>query len=405
MGSIASGMPPLAEVEALDIVTALVSHDVAGWGGVDPTAVTVEKTKNTEWHAVFFVTAPEDGGDLVHRKMVVNVPSWSGATLANKAAASIHLGELGIGPAVIADFEVELPLGSGESRRVHACEWFGGGEFLPEELQVPAQVVALGALYGRLHHSGAGTAWFSATLAGLKEEGLMKESDTGDWASCDWVLSWLLSLVPEANRAALAEKGVDFDYLRAEIAELHISSLLPATPTVTVHGDSHLGNVMHEKAGDKNLKLIDFDLTAPGPAGSEFGFIVLMLFRCGFAPEAVLSRHLQREFAAAYLSKSSSAQQVDELLLTMHLWAYFGILKMGLLCAVLMNNEGHERKREVMRLRGPVLLHPEFLQAAKRCMEEAQAGLGERREDLLTRGLFFVAEDEWKRAGAATRKQ
>ena len=27
-----------------------------------------------------------------------------------------------------------------------------------------------------------------------------------------------------------------------------------------------------------------------GPAGSEFGFLVLMLFRCGFAPELVLSR-------------------------------------------------------------------------------------------------------------------
>lgn len=397
-------MPPLAEVEALDVVRALVSHDVAGWGGVDPTAVAVERTENTEWHAVFFVTAPEGGGDLAHRKMVVNVPSWSGATLANKAAASVHLGELGIGPAVVADFESEIPLGSGVSRRVHACEWFGGGEFLPDELQNPAQVGALGALYSRLHNSSAGTGWFGATLAGLKEEGLLEESDTGDWASCGWVLSWLLSLVPEANRAALTEKGVDFEFLRAEIAELRVSSLLPATPTVTVHGDSHLGNVMHQETGDNALRLIDFDLTAPGPAGSEFGFIVLMLFRCGFAPEVVLSRDLQRDFAAGYLGDASTGDAIDELLLTMHLWAYFGILKMGLLCAVLMNNEGHEGKREVMHLRGPVLLHPEFLRAAKRCMDEARAGVGDRREDLLTRGLFFVAEEEWKRAAATNSK-
>jgi hypothetical protein len=394
-------MPPLAQLEALDVVRALVSHDVAGWGRLDPTAVAVERTDNTEWHAVFFVTAPESECQLEHHKMVVNVPSWTGATLANKAAASAHLEALGIGPAVVAEFETELPLGSGVSRRVHACEWLGGGELLPEELQNPTQMAALGALYSRLHNSGVGTGWFGETLRGLKEEGRMAEDDAGDWASCDWVLSWLLSLVPEDNRATLTEKGVDFDFISAEIAELRASPLLPATPTVTVHGDSHLGNVMHVDVGDNALRLIDFDLTAPGPAGSEFGFIVLMLFRCGFAPELVLQRHLQREFASAYLGGRSSPQQVDELLLTMHLWAYFGLLKMGLLCAVLMNNEGHERKREVMHLRGPVLLHAEFLRAAKRCMEEAQAGAGDTREDLLARGLFFVAEDAWKSASGA----
>lgn len=396
-------MPPLAQLEALDVVRALVSHDVAGWGCLDPTAVAVERTENTEWHAVYFVTAPEREChcQLEHRKMVVNVPSWSGATLKNKVAASAHLGALGIGPAVVADFEAELPLGSGVSRRVHVCEWLGGGELLPEELQNPTQMAALGVLYSRLHNSGVGTGWFEETLAGLKEEGQMAEDDTGDWASCSWVLSWLLSLVPEANRATLTEKGVDFDFINAEIAELRFSSLLPPTPTVTVHGDSHLGNVMHVEVGDNTLRLIDFDLTAPGPAGSDFGFIVLMLFRCGFAPELVLPRHLQREFASAYLGDSSSPQQVEALLFTMHLWAYFGLLKMGLLCAVLMNNEGHERKREVMRLRGPVLLNSDFLRAAKRCMEEAQAAAGDMRENLLNRGLFFVAEDAFKSASGA----
>ena len=141
-------------------------------------------------------------------------------------------------------------------------------------------------------------------------------------------------------------------------------------------------------------------MAVPGPAGSEFGFIVLMLFRCGFSPELVLSRELQREFARGYL-RDGNAKEVEEMLLTMHLWAYFGILKMGLLCAVLMNNEGHEKKREVMHLRGPVLLHPEFLVTAKRCMEEARAGPASARDDLLTRGLFFVAEEAWKGAAGA----
>lgn len=394
-------MPPLAEVEALDVVHALVSHDIAGWGSVDPAQVAIERTEATEWHAVFFVTAPEGSGELEHRMMVVNVPSWSGATLANKAAASVHLAGLGIGPAILGDFAAELPPGSGVVRRVHVCEWLGGGEVLPEELQTSAHIAALGSLYGRLHNSEH-TEWFAGTLAGLKQEGLMAEDDAGDWASCSWVLSWLLSLVPETNRVELTEKGVDFDFIRAEIDELRVSSLLPTTPTVTVHGDSHLGNVMHRVAGDcASLRLIDFDLTAPGPAGSEFGFIVLMLFRCGFSQELVLDRELQREFAVGYLGQGSSSQDVEEMLLTMHLWAYFGILKMGLLCAVLMNNEGHEGKRQVMHLRGPVLLHPGFLKAAKRCMAEAQAGPGDMREDLLTRGLFFVAEEAWERTSGA----
>lgn len=392
-------MPPLAEMEAMDVVRALISQDIGGWGSVDPVAVAVERTENTEWHAVFFVTAPAyagaGGAQPRHHKMVVNVPSWSGAALANKGAASLHLGRLGIGPAVVADFEAELPPGSGVARRVHVCEWLDGGEVMPEELQNPAHMAELGALYSRLHFNDAGTKWFNATLAGLKEEGLMAEDDAGDWASCSWVLSWLLSLVPEANRAALTEKGVDFEFVSAEVAGLRNSSLLPPTPTVTVHGDSHLGNVMHKTADDRALRLIDFDLTAPGPAGSEFGFIVLMLFRCGFAPELVLSRDLQRQFVRGYLGGSLSEQKVEQMLLTMHLWAYFGILKMGLLCAVLMNNEGHEQKRQVMHLRGPVLLHPEFLLAAKRCMEEAQAEPGDMRDDLLARGLFFVANDVW----------
>ena len=334
-------MPPLADVDAPDVVRALVSQDVAGWSAVDPAAVSVERTEGSEWHAVFFATAPPAlaiGAPLEHPKLVVTVQAWSGATLANKAAASLHLSTLGLGPKVVGDFEAELPPGSGVARRVHACEWLAGGEFRPEELDDPAQVAALGALYGRLHSSdAAGTGWFDETLEGLKGEGLLMADDTGDWASCDWVLSWLLSLVPEANRAALSEKGVDLGIIASEIAGLRSSPLLPATPTVTVHGDSHFGNIMHEEQADGALRLIDFDLTAPGPAGSEFGFIVLMLFRCGFAPELVLTRELQRCFARGYLGEGCSEEDVEGMLLTMHLWAYFGMLKMGLLCAVLMS--------------------------------------------------------------------
>ena len=67
--------------------------------------------------------------------------------------------------------------------------------------------------------------------------------------------------------------------------------------------------------------------------------------------------------------------------------------------AACADNEGHAEKRQVMHLRGPTLLHPEFLSMAKRIMREVQAP-GERREDVLTRGLFFVAEEAWKGAGA-----
>ena len=64
---------------------------------------------------------------------------------------------------------------------------------------------------------------------------------------------------------------------------------------------------------------------------------MLMLFRCGFAPELVLTRELQRCFARGYLGEGCSEEDVEGMLLTMHLWAYFGMLKMGLLCAVLMS--------------------------------------------------------------------
>ena len=41
-----------------------------------------------------------------------------------------------------------------------------------------------------------------------------------------------------------------------------------------VHGDAHLGNIMWHQG---EVRLIDFDMTAVGPAGADLAYIVLML--------------------------------------------------------------------------------------------------------------------------------
>jgi hypothetical protein len=99
-------------MSALEAVRAIVRADCAGWGGVDPQAVQVESTDATEWHTVLFLTSPaavseqqaDDGAEKpprqLLRKLVANIPSWRGATLLNKAAASRHLGAVGLAPAV-----------------------------------------------------------------------------------------------------------------------------------------------------------------------------------------------------------------------------------------------------------------------------------------------------------------
>jgi aminoglycoside phosphotransferase (APT) family kinase protein len=105
---------------------------------------------------------------------------------------------------------------------------------------------------------------------------------------------------------------------------------------VVVHGDSHAGNIMRGDAAAA-LQLIDFDMTAVGPAGSELGFLAMMLFRCGFAPELVLPRAAQRRFAAGYLEAvdgsaagaAADEATLDQLLYELHCWSYFGCLKMG----------------------------------------------------------------------------
>ena len=70
---------------------------------------------------------------------------------------------------------------------------------------------------------------------------------------------------------------------------------------------------------------------------------------------------------------------------------------MGLLCAVLMDNEGHAQKREVMRARAPVLLHPSFLERARSILRACASGDESARAGLLTRGLFHLTHSEWLR--------
>ena len=87
----------------------------------------------------------------------------------------------------------------------------------------------------------------------------------------------------------------------------------------------------------------------------------------------------------------------DALLLVAHLWSYTAIIKIGLICGVLMARPGHPAKREIMRARGPVLLHPSFLTKCKAAMREALEADGEVRQSVLTKGLFFhVDGGNWR---------
>ena len=296
--------------------------------------------------------------------------------------------------------KIELP--SGEMGE--AAAWFAGGQLSDADLLDASAMHELGSLYGRLHQGGS--SWFDSSADALRlEKRLPPTAAAADWASCLWILPWMMEQVPAVNRVALAEQGVDWEFIASEISGMPDNPLLPATPTVTVHGDSHTGNVIKDSNGQ--LRLIDFDMTARGPAGSELGFLVLMLFRCGFAPELVLPIEIQRAFARGYLSTSSGNSGGGgevaelELLRVAHAWGYFGLIKMGLLCAVLMANEGHDQKRAVMRIRGPVLLHRDFLVEAQAVLREAAPLEGgddaraQLAEDLLRRGLFFVVEERW----------
>mmetsp|Transcript_79247 Transcript_79247/g.201680 ORF Transcript_79247/g.201680 Transcript_79247/m.201680 type:complete len:419 (-) Transcript_79247:72-1328(-) len=359
--------PP--RVALADVVRLLVSEDVGGWGvlkdGKDQVeSVTCEESAETEWHQVLMLTCPLQG--VSQGRLVVHIPAWTGAALESRALASRAFSDAGIGPSLLAD--VWMPVGS-ERRRVMVSEFLAGGTLTPADFLDGDLMASIGRLYGRLHASLPPSDWFLAkALPALSAEGAFPQGsgpDPGPWASCLWILSWLLRQVPAKNRAALVAAGVDWDFVAAEIVSLPskaASGLLPCNGllgrTATVHGDSHGGNVMRDGSG--NLRLIDFDMTAAGPAGSEFGFLVLMLFRCGFSPEQVVPREVQRRFVAGYLEERAAlnaddgvgaTESVEELLFGMHCWGYtgllkMGLLKMGLLCAMLMENEGHAGKRE-----------------------------------------------------------
>jgi len=416
--------PPLEELEAVELARAVLQANLGGWAdeGVAVADIHVATSDETEWHAVYFLSTPRK------RKMVVHFPSWRGAVRANKAAASRHADATGLGPRLLGDVVVPRGGGGGQHSLVGtASEWLGGGQLSSDDVEDKGVMARLGSLYGRLHC--ADSAWFDSSVPALSAEGKLPSAPVGGaggttaaaaaWASCLFVLPWLLEQVPASNKAALAAQGVDWGFVAAEINGLPSNPLLPSTPTVTVHGDSHSGNIMKDDTGE--LHLIDFDMTARGPAGSEWGFITLMIFRCGFAPELVLPRDTQRAFARGYLAATAATpgpanrppcdleedhkqehepqqhEREDALLAAMHAWTYVGLLKMGLLCAVLMDNGGHAKKREVMRKRGPVLLHRGFLLAAQGVLRQAAVAGSPAQEELIDKGLFFVAEDAWQR--------
>ena len=396
----------------LEVIQSIISADVAGWGRLadEASEVSVESgAALTEWHTVLFLEAPlSDAGmelEPTRRRIVANVPSWRGATLLNKAVASRHLAERGLAPAVLAELTLPPTVGARDCPLpLHVVEFLSGGILSQADLAEEAGMTALGALYGELH--AGPTEWFTTEVApALVAEGLLPDGKAAaSWAGLLWVMPWLQQQVPPENKASLTAQGVDWLFVEREIAALPTLDLLPVTATATVHGDIHEANLMWTADGgqtSRKLKMIDFDMTAIGPAGSDLGFLALALFRCAFSldPELVAPRQLQRYFARAYLqAQNGGAADIDEaacdeLLLVAHLWSYTAMIKIGLICAVLFSRPGHEAKREIMRARGPVLLNADFLTACKAAMKEAKETDGPVRQSVLQKGLFFHVTD------------
>eukprot|EP00435_Cladocopium_sp_Y103_P054673 s391_g17.t2 len=347
-----------------DVGVARVHHDEVAqllkglpcWSGGGELQVT--SCNETEWHQIFIVRNGKS-------KVVASIPSWRGLDLESKILASEALGAVDqLGPKHVATHR------SGEMI-VLVDEFLEGGTLSIDDL-TPTTLQDVGRLYARLHRSDV--AWFEPIRQRLMESQLLTAAEC-DWAGCLWLLPRLQSLVPEKNAEQLAAEGIDWDFVSKEIRALPFNDALPrngvTTSTVCVHGDAHLGNIMWHRG---QLRLIDFDMTAVGPAGADLAYLVLMLFRCGFSPDAVAKVEAQRCFAEGYLlgmGLDASEQALEDFLFDMHRWAYVGLLQMGLLCAVLMNNEGDPRKRQLMHERGPVLLHPKFLSKAKEVLRQA----------------------------------
>ena len=396
----------------LEVVRSIISADVAGWGRLadEASEVSVESgAALTEWHTVLFLEAPvSDAGmelEPTRRRIVATVPSWRGATLLNKEVASRHLAGRGLAPAVLAELTLPPAAGAREDYPLplHVVEFLSGGILSQADLAEEAGMTALGALYGELH--AGPTEWFTTEVApALVAEGLLPEGPAAaSWAALLWVMPWLQQQVPAENKASLTAQGVDWLFVEREIAALPTLDLLPVTATATVHGDIHEANLIWtaDEQSSRKLKMIDFDMTAIGPAGSDLGFLALALFRCAFSldPKLVAPRQLQRHFARAYLqTQNGGAADIDEaacdeLLLVAHLWSYTAMIKIGLICGVLMARPGHEAKRAIMRARGPVLLNAAFLTACKAAMKEAKETDGPVRQSVLQKGLFFHVTD------------
>jgi hypothetical protein len=188
-----------------DVVDRVIAS-VEAWSDVAADTVEVVRSGDTEWHQVFFLSTSND------RRVVVNIPSWTGAVLSNKTAASHAAAATGLAPKVLA---------SEDGGAFMVCEFVDGGTLTPADLDDGGITMdALGRLYGSFHAKMA-VDWFDAAAlhAATGTDG-GEWADGGEWTSCTWVLGWMLSLVPSRSAAALAKAGVDWEGLASEVAGL-----------------------------------------------------------------------------------------------------------------------------------------------------------------------------------------
>ena len=225
----------------LEVVQAIVAADVAGWGRLDPATVSIKSgAALTEWHTVLFLEAPaeaaeaaaaaegqpkaEAGSHIMHQKLVANIPSWRGATLLNKEAASRHLAAQGLAPQVLAELQLadtDAAAGSvAPPLALHVGEFIPGGILTQEDLAEESGMRALGCLYAQLH--AGPTAWFTTEVApALVAEGLLPaEPEAESWAGILWVMPWLQQQVPGESRSSLEAQGVSWEFLEKEITAL-----------------------------------------------------------------------------------------------------------------------------------------------------------------------------------------
>eukprot|EP01051_Picozoa_sp_SAG22_P017315 SAG22_NODE_2640_length_2347_cov_2.132117_3_plen_275_part_00 len=191
-----------------DVIDRVIGS-VAAWKDVDAEQVDVARSGDTEWHQVFFLSA--GGSSSGSQRVVVNIPSWTGAVLANKTAASHAAAATGLAPKVLA---------SEDGGAFMVCEYVDGGTLEPADLEDGgATMERLGTLYGSFH-SAMSLDWFDAAAlhaavggdsgggclgGGAEEE--EEEEEEEEWASLTWVLGWMQSMVPPQSAAVLEKAG------------------------------------------------------------------------------------------------------------------------------------------------------------------------------------------------------